>query len=1490
MLSSTSTSKPDVTSCQTQPEAGDKNFKATVASPVGTCGSEKKFLAVPQFGSRDASFKSSVYEKIEAPPAGWARSDAQKLDKDVATIKLRIHLVQQDMDKFHDLAMKIATPGHELYGNHLSQHVIDAMIAPKQQSKDLVIQWLESAGLKEHASFSPRSDSVIVETSVKNIEKLLNTEYQSYANSRSGETVLRTLSYSLPNVLKGHVDSVQPTTFFGLRTMGSMIKDFQPHIEETLSTEGTSAVKGCSGSSITPTCLANLYNFASITPSNQTLGRMGIGGFLQQHPVPADLTTFMNKYAFFSNKDQTYSCALINNGTCPSTDTQSNIIEANLDAAPPPWLGSGTNTNEPYLEFLNYLLALPDAQLPNTVSISYGDDEVTVPLDYATSTCNLFSQLGARGVSVLVASGDSGVGSTCTMNGKAQFTTSFPAGCPWVTTVGGTTGTSPEGAWSDGGGGFSEVFGRPSYQDAVVSSWLTNDKTHSGVAQYFNSSGRAYPDISGQSVNFLVMILGSASGVSGTSASTPTVASVIQLLNNLFTTAVSTAGSSAANKAQDEFGISKAMSIFLFISVYLLGQGLGGIIFSPFSETFGRKILYIISTALYGVFCMVIAVVPSLAGVVIGRFSTGFLSAIPTTVVVGSIEDMFNSKGRVWLVFLWAMVSNIGLVLGPIMSTYITAALGWRWVFYVAAVVTGVLTVLLFLIRESRPSLLLVREVASLRKKMGDDNLQALNPDHAPDLHTFSRLALTRPLHLFFTEPIVFMVALMSAAAFALIYLFTEALPPIYESLGFTLKTASLQFLAIAIGLTAGILTRLLDMRTLARHHRQGLPLTPEDKLIGFSIGAPVLAGALWCFAWTVPPRVHGVHWLVSTVPLAFVGYALNEFDCVLAGYLADSYLSYAASGFAAVALLRSTMSASFPLFAVKMFEALGANVAISILAALATVFCLVPRLFTKYGKRIRARMSTPTSASTPSEKFDELHTIFREYLTTPAVSEDHPNDEEPIASKVRDISSPCVTFWPTDALNLELDTFKEEALKGRVIGDLSSRNYVDVFWEVVKHQEEIDDEKIVVYEAETFSDPKFILSFKDQPFELTYTQCTSLVRENEDFSQISDSFLENPENEIPRNLRDFVRSVKIGSELRRFLDSFPAIRTAYFYIKRWAAIRGLTPSLPDSRIFKIVKEYHTSLPGKSSSALVERFFQNEALKIDTFADLEIKAKYHGFDGASTEAFLAWLNQLPFSQKLNYPHTIRVAVMYSGFSQLKGAQWLLMLEQRLSKLKERLEASSVAFAHIWPQRLILSDSTANDAVYEGNFIVGLRPRLGSKSINTGRVQEIADNWMSQALRNKSTVAADCFMWVTIDDLPEFKICTKTWPRLVLQGDEIDSGERGEVAELLSQQAKQSRASAPHEGEKLKRLRPASDILSRLKYDTSYNIDEFVIGYEDRVKIKVVEKSAADWELDTTAEEWIPEHRVQYFKRYGSEDGEDGQIMWQKSTRLDKIFE
>lgn len=110
---------------------------------------------------------------------------------------------------------------------------------------------------------------------------------------------------------------------------------------------------------------------------------------------------------------------------------------------------------------------------------------------------------------------------------------------------------------------------------------------------------------------------------------------------------------------------------------YLLGQSVGGVIFPPYSEAFGRKWLYVGSSGLFTGFCVLTGAIPSISAVVVGRFFCGLLSAIPTVVVLGSMEDMFNAKERIWTIYFWATAGSLALCVGPIMSSYITVALGW---------------------------------------------------------------------------------------------------------------------------------------------------------------------------------------------------------------------------------------------------------------------------------------------------------------------------------------------------------------------------------------------------------------------------------------------------------------------------------------------------------------------------------------------------------------------------------------------------------------------------------------------------------------------------------------------------------------------------------------------------------------------------------------------------------------------------------------------
>lgn len=254
---------------------------------------------------------------------------------------------------------------------------------------------------------------------------------------------------------------------------------------------------------------------------------------------------------------------------------------------------------------------------------------------------------------------------------------------------------------------------------------------------------------------------------------------------------------------------------------------------------------------------------------------------------------------------------------------------------------------------ESRATYLLKQRVEVIGKNTGNEFLRIENPDHIPDRRTFIRLIL-RPIRLLLTEPIVLMVSAISGVAFALIYLFVEVLPIVYGAFGFSQQQASLIFLSIGLGFLCTTFTRIYDHQVWKNRGPDARPLSPEEKLTGFAIAAPAFAIGLWWFAWTIAPQVPHVPWAVSALALIPIGFAINEFDCVLVGYLTDSYTTFASSAFASLSMVRSVLSAAFPLFAHEMYTELGANYATTILAVVATITCLCPVILIRYGWRIR--------------------------------------------------------------------------------------------------------------------------------------------------------------------------------------------------------------------------------------------------------------------------------------------------------------------------------------------------------------------------------------------------------------------------------------------------------------------------------------------------------------------------------------------------------
>ncbi|THH10355.1 hypothetical protein EW145_g1384 [Phellinidium pouzarii] len=448
-------------------------------------------------------------------PSGWVIHSDPSPDH---TLDLRIGLKQDKFEELVDHLYQVSDPSHERYGAHLSKEEVEALVAPHPDSIADVDAWFEHHGI-EPASVqrSPAGDWLSVSVSVAQAERMLGTKYHVFYNPESETYLVRTTAYALPRTLHTHVSLVAPTTYFGgmryMRTMNFL----QPDVKAIDGTEAAAQLKAVETKvkglvtvpasceyTITPACLKALYNTTGYTPQATDVNMMGVSGYLGQFANDADLQTFF-RLLLPNAVGTTFTHVEVNGG---GNDQTQPGIEANLD-------------------------------------IQYTEG-MTFP------TPNIY-------FSVMFSSGDFGVGGgDCLTNdgtNTVRFQPIFPASCPYVTSVGATTNINPEVVASFSSGGFSNYFAQPSYQTRAVSTFLTGlDAEFVGL---FNASGRGFPDVSAQGQNFQVVLGGETVSVGGTSASSPTFAGVVSLLN--------------------DFRIASGQSTLGFLNPFLYSSGVSGL-------------------------------------------------------------------------------------------------------------------------------------------------------------------------------------------------------------------------------------------------------------------------------------------------------------------------------------------------------------------------------------------------------------------------------------------------------------------------------------------------------------------------------------------------------------------------------------------------------------------------------------------------------------------------------------------------------------------------------------------------------------------------------------------------------------------------------------------------------------------------------------------------------------------------------------------------
>jgi tripeptidyl-peptidase-1 len=197
------------------------------------------------------------------------------------------------------------------YGQHLSKEQVAELVAAHPDTIELIGGWLEHHAVPaSSASFSHGGSWLTLSgVPVAKADALMSASYRLYRHTETNETILRTMDYSLPAVLKELVQAIAPTSYFGSsnhRRSSQLMRNSLQYPSNgkktqnpptSLSGRGTEPrdAPACS-QQITPSCLRQLYNMDSYTPSAKN-NSIGLAEYFEGYASQSDLNKFMKQFS-----------------------------------------------------------------------------------------------------------------------------------------------------------------------------------------------------------------------------------------------------------------------------------------------------------------------------------------------------------------------------------------------------------------------------------------------------------------------------------------------------------------------------------------------------------------------------------------------------------------------------------------------------------------------------------------------------------------------------------------------------------------------------------------------------------------------------------------------------------------------------------------------------------------------------------------------------------------------------------------------------------------------------------------------------------------------------------------------------------------------------------------------------------------------------------------------------------------------------------------
>ncbi|OQD59967.1 hypothetical protein PENPOL_c036G05860 [Penicillium polonicum] len=403
----------------------------------------------------------------------------------------------------------------------------------------------------------------------------------------------------------------------------------------------------------------------------------------------------------------------------------------------------------------------------------------------------------------------------------------------------------------------------------------------------------------------------------------------------------------------EEFGIGREVSL-LVITVFVIGFGIGPMVFAPLSEIFGRRPVYASTLALAVIFVIPCAVSKNIGTLIVCRLIDGIAFSAPMTLVGGTLADLWKNEERGVPMAAFSAAPFIGPAIGPLVGGFLADNCGWRWLYWIQLILSFVAWVMItFTVPETFAPILLKKRAQKLRKAENDPKYTTETELDPRPMCEKLRIFLFRPFQLLFLEPIVLFISLYMSVIYGLLYMFFVAYPIVYQGgKGWSASNTGLMFIPLAIGVIfSASLAPIVNKHYLKVSAAYGGKPPAEKRLIPMMWACWCVPAGLFVFAWTSYPHLH---WMGPAMGGFILGIGIILLYNSANNYLVDTYQHQAASALAAKTFIRSIWGACTVLFTEQMYERLGDQWASSLLAFIGVGCCAIPYVFYFKGESIR--------------------------------------------------------------------------------------------------------------------------------------------------------------------------------------------------------------------------------------------------------------------------------------------------------------------------------------------------------------------------------------------------------------------------------------------------------------------------------------------------------------------------------------------------------